>query len=135
MGLKFYGAVGVIALGAYGVSEADKSLNYTETTAKITKISTECTVEARKKKLVHKDTNKLAYMDCEMAKLIAPIKGYEVSDVKYHFSMEYKYKSPVDNKWHKDSGTKTSSSEGLYKKGQKFQILAHKEDPGKTRWK
>jgi len=70
-----------------------------------------------------------------LAKLIAPIKGYEVSDIKFHYNMEYKYKSPVDNKWHKNSGEKKSSKEDLYKKGQKFQVLAHKEKPGKTRWK
>jgi len=37
MGLKTYGAIGAVALGALAVSEGDKAVNYVETTAKITK--------------------------------------------------------------------------------------------------
>ena len=135
MGMKTYGIIGVLAAGAYGLSETDKSLNYVETTAKITKLSTECTVEKRKSKLVEKDTGDLAYMECDLAKVIAPIKGYSVSDIKYHHTMEYRYLSPADNNWHKDKGTKTSYSEGKFINGQKFQILAHKTKANKTRWK
>jgi len=124
MGLKTYGAIGAVALGALAVSEGDKAVNYVETTAKITKISTECSVSKRKSKLVEKDTGKLAMMECDLAKLIAPIKGYEVSDIKFHYNMEYKYKSPVDNKWHKNSGEKKSSKEDLYKKKSKISGLS-----------
>ncbi len=135
MSFKIYGILGVLAAGAYGVSETDKSLNYIETDAKITKLTTECTVQKRKSKLVNKETGDLAYMDCKLAKLVAPIKGYSVSDVRYHHKIEYKYKSPVDNEWHNDKGSKTAYSEGKYKKGQSFKVLAHKTDANKTRWK
>ena len=135
MGFKTYGIVGVIAFGAYGVSEADKSLNYVEATAKITHLSTECTVEARKKRLVHKDSGELAYMDCKLAKLIAPAKGYSEDNIKYHYELEYSYKSPVDNQWHTDKGTRTSSKAEKYKAGQEFLVLAHTRKANKTRWK
>lgn len=134
MGIVNYaklGVVGVIAVAA-GVSQADKTMNYVETDAFVTSAKVDCYVKAGKKELVEKKTNKLAYMDCDMAPYAAEEFGYDKSDIHQRTKLTYKFNSPVDGSSQK--GDHVDNYSGKYKVGQKIKIYAHKSEPGKTRF-
>ena len=133
MSLKTYGIIGVIAAGAYGISEADKSMNYIETSAIVNEVKVDCYVKSSKGKLEVKATGDLAYMDCDIAPLIAEAKGMSKKDVKKRAVVTFRYRSPVDNT--RQTGEHTISNyKGNYDPGREFKIFAHKENPEKTRW-
>ena len=98
MGVVAYAKLGVVGLiaTAVGVSQADKTMNYIETDAVVTSANIDCYVKAGKRKLVEKKTDKLAYMDCELAPYAAKEFGYDESDVHQRTKLTYKFKSPVD---------------------------------------
>ncbi len=123
--------VGVVAVG-FGVSQADKTMNYVETDAFVTSAKVDCFVKAGKKELVEKKTNRLAYMDCDMAPYAAKEFGYNEFDIHQRTTLAYKFKSPVDGSSQK--GDHVDNYSGSYKVGQKIKIYAHKSEPGKTRW-
>jgi hypothetical protein len=133
MSLKTYGIIGVIAAGAYGVSEADKSMNYIETSAIVNEVEVDCYAKNSNTKLEVKATGELAYMDCDIAPLIAEAKGMSKNDVKKRAVVTFRYRSPVDNS--RQTGKHTISNyKDNYDPGREFKIFAHKEKPKKTRW-
>ena len=131
---KVYGVMALGALGIYGFSELDKSMNYVETDAYVSSIEIDCFIEDSNSKVVEKSTGNLAYMDCDMAPLVAPMHGHDESDIQYRYQMEYTYKSPVDGSRHTKKHTTTSHAEDKYRKDMDLKIYAHKEEPGKSRW-
>lgn len=134
MGLKIYAVMGGLAAVAVGVSEADKSANYIPTEATVTSAQIDCYVKNRKSQLVEQDTETRAYMDCELAPLAAEYHGYSGSDVRQRVTFEYRYKSPVDGSRQTGNHISTSDIEDYDRRGKKFMIHAHKEDPAKRRF-
>jgi hypothetical protein len=130
--LKMYGAMMVIGTVAVGVSQADKTMNYIETDAVVKTAKVDCYIKSGKRFVAEKATNRMAYIDCDMAPYAAKEFGHEESAIKERVQFTYSYKSPVDGSMQsgeyeaKDSGTK-------YRKGTKFKVLAHKDEPGKSR--
>ena len=120
--------------GAYGVGELDKSMNYVETDAYVSQIEVDCFIKDGNSKVVEKNSGRLAYMDCKMAPLVAPIHDHDASDIQYRYQLEYTYKSPVDGSRHKKEHTVTSHSQDKYRKDQDIKIFAHKDEPAKSRW-
>ena len=130
--LKMYGILALAGVGFYGYTELDKSMNYVETEAYISELSVDCFIKDSNSEVVEKATNKLAYMDCELAPLVAPMHDHDVSDIQRRYQMEYVYVSPVDGKRHTKSVTRTSHQEGKFKKDMNIMILAHKEQADKS---
>lgn len=124
--------VGGLAVFA-AVSETDKRMNYVEAEAVVTSASFDCYVRSGKKSLVEKKTDKLAYMDCDIAPYAAEEFGYSKSDVHKRITMVYRYVSPVDGSRQLGEYKGTGSDEVRYRKGTRFTVYAHKEDPAKSR--
>ena len=132
--LKVYGVMALGIGGMVAFSELDKSMNYVETDAYISRIDVDCFIKDSDSQVVEKSTNELAYMDCDIAPVIAPMHGHDESDIQYRYQLEYSYKAPVDRSRQKDTYTTTSHQEDKYKKNMNIKIFAHKEEPGKSRW-
>jgi hypothetical protein len=133
MGLYFKGqmlGIGLIA-AAVGVSEVDKTMNYIQVEAVVTKADVDCFIKAGNESVVEKKNNSLAYMDCEMAPYAAKEYGFKETDISKRTKLAFSYVSPVDGS--KQKGTHTQEH-AEYKVGQKIKIYAHKEEPGKNRW-
>lgn len=132
--LKMYGALMVVGAVAVGVSEADKTMNYVPTDAVVKSAKVDCYIKSGKRFVAEKATNKMAYIDCDMAPFAAKEFDHEESAIKERVQITYSYKSPVDGSMQtgeyesKDSGVK-------YRAGTKFKVFAHKEEPGKSRVK
>lgn len=122
-------AIGAIAVGV-GVSQADKSMNYIEVEATVTKSIVDCYIENSSGRLVEKDSEKLAYMDCDQAPAAAAQFDYSKSDIKTRSQYEFTYVSPVDGS--KQKGADTNKYAEI-KTGQKIKVFAHKTEPGKSR--
>ena len=120
--------VGIAA--AVGISEGDKAVNYTQVDAVVTKSSVDCYVKDGKKFLAEKATDKMAYMDCEMAPYAAKEFGYPESAVKKRSQYEFAYVSPVDGS--KQTGKDTNEYAEI-KQGQKIKVYAHKTEPAEFR--
>ena len=133
--MALIGKVPLIVIGAmgtlYGVSMADRSINYIETDAIVTKAEVDCFVKSGRSHIESKATKKMAYMDCEMAPLAAAEFGYKNSDIGKRTKFSYTYLSPVDGSHQKGEH---ESQNTQYKTGQKFKIYAHKENPGESRF-
>lgn len=130
--LKMYGVMALAGLGFYGFTELDKSMNYIETDAYIAQVTVDCFIKDSNSEVVEKATNKLAYMDCGIAPMVAPMHDHDASDIQRRYKMEYVYVSPVDGKRHTKTITKTSHQEGKFKKDMDIKILAHKEEADKS---
>jgi len=135
MGFKLYGIIALGLAGAYTAQQANKSMNYIETSATIKSVDFECTVEAYKRKLVNKETNKLAYMDCDLAKYAAEHHGYSKSSVKTHANLTYNWVSPADGSSQSKTHRTKVSDKNDYWQGQKINIFAHKSEPSKNYFK
>ena len=134
MGLKTYAGLGAfVAVGAV-VSQADKSMNYTPTSAVVTTSKIDCFVKDSKSQIIDKETGKLAYMDCDLAPIAAMMHDHDASDIQQRVKFKYAYYSPIDGSRQSGSKTKTDSSAGDFVKGYQFTIHAHKEELGKTRF-
>ena len=125
-----FGVIGLISAAA-GVSQIDKSMNYVEVDAVVTKAAIDCFIKSGNESVVKKDTDKLAYMDCDMAPFAAKEYGFKETDISRRTTFSYSYVSPVDGSKHKGEHTKEYAA---YKVGQKVKLYAHKEDPAKMRW-
>jgi len=123
--------IGFVAVGMVGV-QADRNLNYVDAEAVINSVTYECTVEKGKRYLEHKSTKEKAYMDCTLAKIVAPQFDYSEKDVKYHANLDYSWTSPVDGTVQTISKRKNARNEETYKKGQIIMVGAHKKDALKS---
>ena len=126
--LVVFGGVGIV----YSASMADRAMNYTEIQGTIKSAEIDCFVKSGKRSLVEKDTDKLAYMDCDMAPLVAIQFGYEKSDVQQRAKFTYQYTSPVDGSVHVDSAQRESHV-GKYQEGSSLVVYAHNDEPTKSR--
>ena len=124
------GGIGLFAV----VDQTDKAMNYTEVEGTITELVVDCYLENDDHKLVDKETDKMAYMDCEMAPFAAARFGYEEKDIKRRASVTYAYVSPVDQQTHTgDYSTKHYHQN--YEEDMPVTVFAHKKDPAKSRFK
>lgn len=134
--LKIYGAViGGVAFagGALMFSQArDLKANYTLVEARITNVAVQCYIERRKKKVVEKDTDELAYMDCAIAPLVATEHGFDDSDIKQRANVTYSYQSPVDEKVYSGTYSRSGNVDTLVV-GKTIQVHAHKMEADKSR--
>jgi hypothetical protein len=130
-GKIYLGIIAAIGVSV-GVSEADKSMNYIPTEATVTSTEIDCFVENSKSKIVEKDTDELAYMDCAMAPLAAAEFGHHERDIQKRIQFKYTFKSPVDGSLQFGNYTGTGD-EVKYKTGTKFEVFAHKTETKKSR--
>ena len=131
--LKVYAGMIIAGTVAYGASEADKKMHYVETDAVVKSAKIECYVEHGKKYLAEKATDKMAYMDCDMAPMAAEAFGYAKSDIHHRNTMTYSFKSPVDGKTYTDNYDTKSEPLASLASGKHFKIFAHKSEAGKSR--
>lgn len=122
-----FGAVGTL----YGVSMADRTMNYIPTEATVVTADVDCYVKNSSGQLVDKTTEKRAYMDCEFAPLAAEMHGYSKSDIHKRTKFTYSFVSPVDGSKQKGQH---ETEYAQYDVGQKFTIYAHKEEAGRSRF-
>ncbi len=122
--------VGLIAAG-FGVSQADKSMNYVQVDAVVTKAEVDCFIKSGNESVVEKTSDKLAYMDCEIAPFAAAKYGFKDKDISKRTKLAFNYTSPVDGSKHNGEHVADYIE---YKVGQKIKVYAHKEDPTKMRW-
>jgi hypothetical protein len=127
----------ILAVGFIGVVVAynlvDRGLHYQETEAKLMAVKVDCYIKARKKKLVDKDGNELAHMDCKDAPAVAEHFGFKSSDVRKRAVLKFEFKSPVDGS--RQTGEHTDNyATADYKVGQTVKIYAHTTEPAQSRW-
>ncbi len=128
-------AIGLIGL-AYVYSQVDRMMNYTQAEAFLTTVKYDCFIKSRKEKIVKKDTNAMAYMDCAEAAQVAEHFGHKKSDIKKRATLAFNYTSPVDHMTHHGEHTKedVDPQTFAFKEGQTIQIYAHTANAGKYRW-
>jgi hypothetical protein len=131
--LKVYAGMIVAGTVAYGASEADKKMHYVETDAVVKSAKIECYIEHGKKFLAEKSTDKMAYMDCDIAPEIATHFAYDKSDIHHRNTMTYSFKSPVDGKTYVDNYETTNEPLASLSSGKHFKMYAHKSEAGKSR--
>lgn len=134
--LKIYGAVlgGVVIIGGGAMfnQASDLKKNYTLVDAMVMSVEFDCFIREGKKKVVYKDTNKLAYMPCEIAPLAAAQHGFEDDAITKRATIEYRYESPVDGRRY--TGTyERSGKVDHYERGLDIKVHAHKSEPEKSR--
>ena len=135
MGLKTYGAMGAMLAVGVGVSQADKSMNYTPVDATVTASVVDCYVKSNKTQLVERGSEDRAYMGCDVAPMAAAVHGYDASDVHVRVKFEYEFVSPIDGSVQTGDGSREGSAAAEYNaEGKVFTIYAHKEDPAKRRF-
>jgi len=110
----------------------DLKANYTLVEAEITDVAVQCYIERSKKKVVQKDTNDLAYMDCSVAPLVAEQHGFDDADIKQRASVTYSYRSPVDDEVYSGTYARKGEVEALVP-GKTIHVHAHKVEPDKSR--
>lgn len=128
LAMLILGGVGV----AFGASMADRSMNYTKVSGTIQSAELDCFVENSSGKLVEKDSDSKAYMDCAIAPAIAVQFGYSESDVKQRAKFTYQYTSPVDGSVQVKENSRVTNV-AAYSKGATLTVYAHNEDPAKSR--
>lgn len=122
-------AIGAVATIS-GVSFADREMNYAETPAVVTAAEVDCYVRARKRELIDKTTNELAYMDCDLAPIAAKMHGFSEADVSKRTKLKFRYVSVADGS--KQVGEYEDKGR-TYKVGQKITVYSHKTEPQSVR--
>jgi hypothetical protein len=127
--LGVFGLVGAVVV----YHQIDLKVNYTDVEAVVTVDKTDCFVEHGKEYLSVKGKKEMAYIDCDLAKLVVTKYGFTVDDIKKRQMLSYKYKSPVDGSM--QTGTHTDKyGNGQFKTGQKVKIHAHTSDAKTSEW-
>lgn len=131
--LKVY--AGMFAAGGLfmAASAVDLSMNYTKVNARVTKSTTDCYVENSSGKLVERETDQLAYMDCDFAPFAAKMHGYDEGDIHRRSTYEFVYNSPVDGSRQKGEATDRHAAKGEYARGKVVTVYGHKTEPAKYR--
>lgn len=124
--------IGVVGAGLMLAQAYDLRTNYTLVDAKIMSVETECFIESGKEKIVNKDSETLAYMDCDLAPLVAKQHGFKESAIQRRVTVSYDYRSPVDGQIYSGDFRRTGDVEGV-KRGKMIQVHAHKTDPKDSR--
>jgi hypothetical protein len=126
-GALFTGVAGVMFFQAKDLEE-----NYVKTSANIKTVAIDCYIEDARGKIVDKETDDLAYMDCALAPLVAQKHGYDAGDIHKRAQIEYIYLSPVDDNYYSGSFTRKNDVED-YAAGGEIQIFTHKTEPDKSK--
>ena len=127
--------LGVILVGVAGImffQARDLKENYVKTSATIKAVTVDCYIENAHGKIVEKDSNHLAYMDCAMAPIVAQQNGYKNNDIHKRAQIDYVYLSPVDDNYYKGSFTRKNDVDE-YAVGAEIQIFSHKTEPEKSK--
>ena len=130
--IAMIGGFGVL-IGATMVVQADDlKKNYVKVDATIKEVTVDCYVQNGRSKIVEKNSDELAYMDCAMAPLAAERWGYKESDIHKRAKVTYSYLSPVDRNFYRGEFVRKDDVEA-YKKGASISIFAHKEEASKSK--
>lgn len=124
-------AVGVFAV----VDQTDKRLNYTPVPAEITELKIDCRLENDDKKLVDKETDEIAYMDCSFAHVAAVKYDYKENDIKKRATITYAFTSPVDNQVYEAEYVDKYFDDGDYALNAQVEVFAHKKTANKSRFR
>jgi len=124
--------IGVAGAGLMLAQAYDLKTNYTLVDAKIMTVETDCFIESGKEKIVTKDSEKLAYMDCDLAPLVAKQHGFRESAIQKRVKVTYDYRSPVDGRMYSGDFMRTGNVDGV-ERGKMIQVHAHKTDPKDSR--
>jgi hypothetical protein len=130
--LKMYGAMMVVGTVAIGVSQADKTMNYEPTEAVVKSAKVDCYIESGKRFVAEKATNRMAYMDCDIAPMAAEQFDHEPSAIKERVKFTYRFKSPADGSM-QTGEYESKDSDVKYRNGTKFFVYAHKTEAQKSR--
>ena len=130
--LTIVGGLGVLVVGTMAFQANDLEKNYLKVDATIKEVKIDCYVENARSKIVEKETDDIAYMDCALAPFAAEKYGYRESDIHKRAQVVYQYKSPVDRNFYRGEFTRKDDVEA-YAKGATINIFAHKEDPSKSK--
>ena len=135
MQLKILGVMGLGGAGFMGLDYVDTSINYQQVPAKITKVTTDCSIKKGKKKIVHRDTDDLLYMPCAYAPAVAAKHGMPKSAVRVRNRVEFVYRSPADDSIQNGKTTVSGKSRDI-RIGTPLPSNAHTSDAAsyKTRW-
>lgn len=124
--------IGIAGVGLMMAQAYDLKTNYMLVDAKIMSVETECFIKSGKEKIVTKDTDELAYMDCDLAPIVAKQHGFKESAIKKRVKVSYDYRSPVDGRVYSGDFMRTGKVDGV-RKGKMIQVHAHKTDPEDSR--
>jgi|GEM_PF-2027655 len=138
MKIKLYGAaagaVAVFAGGTMYSQSTDLTSNYTPVNARISAVEVECFIEARNKKITNDGSDSLAYMDCEIAPMVAAMHDMKEKDIKQRVSASYIYISPVDGQRHEGDFTRRGRDRAAdFTVGSTVPVFAHNSDAAKFR--
>jgi hypothetical protein len=122
---------GVAAIGMW--MQVDLAMNYQAVDARITGVKFDCFIKNSDSKLVEKDSNKQAYLDCKKARSVAKEFGYAETDIKQRAKLTFTWTSPVDGSTHSGEHNDEIPAKD-YKVGDTISIYAHNEDPEQMRW-
>ncbi len=127
MGAIFTGVGGMMFFQAKDLEE-----NYVKTNATIKTVTVDCYIENSRGKIVEKETDDLAYMDCLMVPFVAEKHGYRESDIHKRAQIEYVYLSPIDDNYYYGDFTRKNNVDG-YTVGAAIQVFTHKTEPDKSK--
>lgn len=121
---------GIGGMMLYQANDLEK--NYVQTSATIKAVSIDCYIQDSRGKIVDKNTDDLAYMDCALAPLVAQKHGYDENNIHKRAQIEYTYLSPIDDNYYGGAFTRKNDVEA-YAVGNKIQIFTHKTEPDKSK--
>ena len=130
----------VLALFAHMVYDAnDLKTNYKTVQASITNVTVDCYIKERRRKradrkIIDRRTNKMAYMDCKIAPLVAAKHDYSEHHIHKRAKITYRYTSPVDRRMYDGSFELTGRFDlGKYVPGNTMNVYAHKTKAADSR--
>ncbi|MEO9875447.1 MAG: hypothetical protein ABJM26_08355 [Anderseniella sp.] len=128
------GGIVVVLFGHMLHDANDLKTNYKTVDASITKVTIDCYIKKRRRKIIDSRTNKMAYMDCEIAPLVAAKHDYSEHDVHKRATIQYRYTSPVDKRMYDGSFELTGRFKlEKYVPGTNINVYAHKTKPTDSR--
>lgn len=105
---------------------------YTKVSATVQSMEKDCFVKIARTSLIDKETGEMAFLDCDEAEIIAPLKGLSKSAVRPRYRVTVSYVSPADSTSREAKFAFTSGREKKYAVGKTLTIRAHNKDPLKA---
>ena len=133
------GAV-ILLAGLSLYNSLELSMQYEPVQAEVDSVEKDCFIAGYRKKIVHTDTNELAYMECDLAPIVASQHGMSKSNIKVRYRIEYTYQYPANGAWYDGKYTDKVSyvaveeeGEDPWYEGKVFKVYVHKKNPEKSR--
>lgn len=126
---------GLVVVGVGGevlYDNFDRATNYTKVSGVVEKIDDICTVESSKGKLVDRETEELKYFDCEIAAVIAPMRGFSKHNINKHQNVIFSYVSPIDSSKYSGSRVIKFYDNEEYEVGKETAVYASNTEPSKV---